>query len=179
MVCFRSELINKNTEGKKKKKKVDGSLRAEADFFFFFFVCLCVCITKEAGAGPIRGEIVSPFGEDAAGCKGLNKGDFIDCAPLDLVIFLQPVINLLAAGSPSLPVRTDSPSLPPAPALLRSPLSPLCSGARIILICFFSLLLSLGFVSARPRSPLTGGAAGFGAAAAVVPLGPGSLPGGT
>lgn len=158
VVCFRSELINKNTE---KKKKADGSLRAEADSFF-------VSITKEAGARPITGEIGSPYGEDATGCKGLNKGDFIDCAPLDLVIFLQPVINRLAAGSLSLPVRTESPSPPPAPALLRSPISPRCSAAGIN---FFSPSPFSGVRFIFPPSPLTGRAAGFGAAA---PRGPGS-----
>lgn len=94
VVCFRPELKNKNT---RVKKKPDGSLREEADF-----VCLFVGlpIMKVAEAGPITGEIGSPFGEDAAGYKGLNKGDFIDCPPLDSVISLQLVINRLAFGAP-------------------------------------------------------------------------------
>lgn len=121
-------------------------------FFFFFFFNFCVCVTKEARAGPITGEIGSPFGEDAAGCKGLNKGDFIDCAPLDLVIFLQPVPNRPAAGSPC-PARTEGIALPaPARLSLAAP-SSRAAPALELLLFFLPLLLSLGFVSffLRPR----------------------------
>lgn len=66
----------------------------EVDFF------VCLLIMRVAEAGPITGEMGSLFGEDAAGYKGLNKGDFIDCPPLDSVISLQLVINRLAFGAP-------------------------------------------------------------------------------
>lgn len=67
VVCFRSELINKNTREKKKKKQIDP---CEWRLIFCLFVCLP--IMKVAEAGPITGEIGSRFGEDAAGYKGLN-----------------------------------------------------------------------------------------------------------
>lgn len=70
----------------------------ETDLFVCLFAGLPVM--KVAEAGPIAGEIGSPLGEDAAGYKGLSKGDFIDCPPLDSVLSLQLVINRLAFGAP-------------------------------------------------------------------------------
>lgn len=114
---------------------------------FYYYCYFFKCVYNERGAGPITGETVSPCGEGAAGCKGLNKGDFIDRVPLDSVLFLQPVVNPSEAESPPLPLRTASLSAP-SPALLAAP-SPYAAPA---LPLFFSLfLLSPGFVSVLPR----------------------------
>lgn len=71
---FSFELINKNTREKKKKQMDPCEWR-----MIFFVVCLFVGlrIMKVAEAGPITGEICSPSREDAAGYKGLNKGDLL------------------------------------------------------------------------------------------------------
>lgn len=112
----------------------------EADFNFFL-------ITKKAEAGLITVEIGSPFEEEIAGCKGLSKGDFIDYASLDLVIFLQ-----LGRREP-FPAHTEGIALSAlAPALLRSPISS-CPPVLGLFFIFPSPFSGVGSISAP--SPLT------------------------
>lgn len=123
VVWFRSQLKNKNT--REKKRQMDP---CEWRLIFLLFVGLL--IMRVAEAGPITGEIGSPFGEDAAGYKGLNQGGFIDCPPLDSVISLQLVINrwhLEPLADRTVGIALRAPSL----AVLRSPIFPRCSGAGI------------------------------------------------
>lgn len=117
----------------------------EADFS----VCLLVglLIMRVAEAGPTTGEMGSPFGEDAAGYKGLNEGGFIDCPPLDSVISLQLVINSLALEP--LAARTAGMALraPSLPWLGSAAPSPRAAPPPGLIPTHTALLLSLGFSS--------------------------------